>query len=217
MCRRTTRFTGDPSRARPGRRVNMSEAMPGVATPLSWSFMDDTTEKMVRGGLFRHGGSFPVVRSRPLPSRTAEPRPIFYGRIALNIDWSRSCADLRQPGTSGDNSLGGVLLRCRPPRRHQQQLTAPLSGDPREDAAARPAGTPAAAALSTPTAGGAGGRDASPATSRTRRRVSAGSSSKPTAGSTPSPGHTRGRRPHRRVPLPESGCVGGGRRASRRS
>jgi pyruvate,water dikinase len=81
-------------------RVNMSEAMPGVATPLSWSFMDDTTEKMVRGAYFDMG----VIPRGELP---APPEPdgrtasIFYGRIALNIDWSRRCADL-QPGTSGD-------------------------------------------------------------------------------------------------------------------
>ena len=81
-------------------RVNMSEAMPGVATPLSWSFMDDTTEKMVRGAYFDMG----VIPRSQVPA-PAEPdgrtASIFYGRIALNIDWSRSCADL-QPGTSGD-------------------------------------------------------------------------------------------------------------------
>jgi phosphohistidine swiveling domain-containing protein len=81
-------------------RVNMSEAMPGVATPLSWSFMDDTTEKMVRGAYYDMG----VIPRNEVPAPVApdgRTASIFYGRIALNIDWSRRCADL-QPGTSGD-------------------------------------------------------------------------------------------------------------------
>ena len=51
--------------------------------------------------LFRHGGHPGRDLVPPPPEPDGRTASIFYGRIALNIDWSRRCADL-QPGTSGD-------------------------------------------------------------------------------------------------------------------
>lgn len=81
-------------------RVNIAEGIPGVSTPLNWSWWDDTNERMIRGAYHDLG-----VLASPAP---ADPRrvderasAIFYGRPALNLDVSRRLADL-QPGTSGE-------------------------------------------------------------------------------------------------------------------
>ena len=81
-------------------RVNIGEGIPGVCTPLNWSWRDDTQERTIRGAYYDMG-----VLSRieiPHPN-DAERRAssIFYGRPALNVDVSRALAD-QQPGTSGD-------------------------------------------------------------------------------------------------------------------
>jgi phosphohistidine swiveling domain-containing protein len=99
-------------------RVNMSEAMPGVATPLSWSFMDDATEKMVRGGYHDMGVLSKALLPAP-PEVEGRTASIFYGRIALNIDWSRRCADL-QPLTSGDALEAAYFGKVREGSTSQQ-------------------------------------------------------------------------------------------------
>lgn len=81
-------------------RVNIAEGIPGVSTPLNWSWWDDANERMIRGAYYDLG----VLASPEAvdPSRVDErTSAIFYGRPALNVDVSRRLADL-QPGTSGE-------------------------------------------------------------------------------------------------------------------
>jgi pyruvate,water dikinase len=81
-------------------RVNIAEGIPGVSTPLSWSWWDEANERMIRGAYYDLG----VIPSVEIPDvhRVDErTSAIFYGRPALNVDVSRRMADL-QPGTSGE-------------------------------------------------------------------------------------------------------------------
>ncbi len=81
-------------------RVNIGEGIPGVCTPLNWSWRDDTQERTIRGAYYDMGVLSRIEVSDPLDvDRRASA--IFYGRPALNVDVSRALAD-RQPGTSGD-------------------------------------------------------------------------------------------------------------------
>ena len=81
-------------------RVNIGEGIPGVCTPLNWSWRDDAQERTIRGAYYDMG----VLSKIEIPDRSDVDRrasAIFYGRPALNVDVSRGLADL-QPGTSGD-------------------------------------------------------------------------------------------------------------------
>ncbi len=81
-------------------RVNIAEGIPGVSTPLGWSWWDDANEYMIRGAYHDLGvlGSVEIPDVRDVDRRASA---IFYGRPALNVDVSRALADL-QPGTSGE-------------------------------------------------------------------------------------------------------------------
>ncbi|MFO0690936.1 MAG: PEP-utilizing enzyme [Myxococcota bacterium] len=81
-------------------RVNIAEGIPGVSTPLNWSWWDDANERMIRGAYHDLGvlASPALADPRKVDERTSA---IFYGRPALNLDVSRRLADL-QPGTSGE-------------------------------------------------------------------------------------------------------------------
>jgi pyruvate,water dikinase len=81
-------------------RVNIAEGVPGVSTPLNWSWWDEANERMIRGAYHDLG----VLASIEIPDVhdvDARASAIFYGRPALNVDVSRRMADL-QPGTSGE-------------------------------------------------------------------------------------------------------------------
>ncbi|MEZ4292239.1 MAG: hypothetical protein R3E53_17530 [Myxococcota bacterium] len=81
-------------------RVNIAEGIPGVSTPLNWSWWDDANERMIRGAYHDLGVLASV--EIPDPHRVDErASAIFFGRPALNVDVSRRLADL-QPGTSGE-------------------------------------------------------------------------------------------------------------------
>ncbi|MGV0793616.1 PEP-utilizing enzyme [Mycolicibacterium sp. XJ1819] len=93
-------------------RVNAAEAQPGVCTPLSWDFWDDTAERAMRGSWYDLG----VLRA----SEVAQPKSVdervwaaFYGRVALNVDFIRKMAD-RTPGTSGEEIERDILGSVRP-------------------------------------------------------------------------------------------------------
>ena len=81
-------------------RVNIAEGIPGVSTPLNWSWWGPANERMIRGAYCDLGV---LARIEIPPPEDADRRTsgIFYGRPALNVDVSRAWADL-QPGTSGD-------------------------------------------------------------------------------------------------------------------
>jgi pyruvate,water dikinase len=81
-------------------RVNIAEGIPGVCTPLNWSWWDEANERMIRGAYQDMG----VLNALAIPdAERVDERAgaIFFGRPALNVDVSRRMADL-QPGTSGE-------------------------------------------------------------------------------------------------------------------
>jgi pyruvate,water dikinase len=80
-------------------RVNAAEALPGLLTPLGWTFWDERVELALRGAFADMG----VLReSEVVVAPTMDERftAIFYGRFTGNLDMLRECAD-RTPGTSG--------------------------------------------------------------------------------------------------------------------
>jgi pyruvate,water dikinase len=79
--------------------VNVGEVLPGVPTPLTWTFLRDTCERGVQQA-YRDLGV--VGRRRPLLPGSADERSwsIFYGHVAMNVDLPRMLAD-NLPGTSG--------------------------------------------------------------------------------------------------------------------
>jgi pyruvate,water dikinase len=91
-------------------RVNISEAIPGVPTPLTWSFWFPVQELGILGAWHDLGvakASEVRIAERPEERLGA----IFYGRPAANLDLMRRMAD-RIPGTSGD-ALEHQLLGSR--------------------------------------------------------------------------------------------------------
>ncbi len=81
-------------------RVNMAEAVPGVQTPLSWSFTDDSLDHSMRQGFHTLG----VIARRAAPPATEVDErlvTICYGRSALNVDLFREIADAT-PWTSSE-------------------------------------------------------------------------------------------------------------------
>lgn len=83
--------------------VNSSEAIPGVATPLTWSFYDDATEFALRGTFGEIGTIAYSAAVRTELSQRPDDRfvSVFLGRPAVNLNRFRLMADLT-PGGSGD-------------------------------------------------------------------------------------------------------------------
>jgi pyruvate,water dikinase len=79
-------------------RVNLSEAMPGVLTPLGWTFWADATEASARRIFWRLGV---LPRSGLAPPTRTDDRfiGIFFGRAAANVDWIHHKV-VRMPGTN---------------------------------------------------------------------------------------------------------------------
>ena len=81
-------------------RVNAAEALPGVITPLTWTFYARASEISVRTAFAELG----VLRRSEI-EWPADPDHrfigVFYGRAAINLDQFRAMAD-RSPGQSGD-------------------------------------------------------------------------------------------------------------------
>jgi phosphohistidine swiveling domain-containing protein len=79
-------------------RVNAAEALPGLLTPLGWTFWHVRVELALRGAFADMG----VLRASEVTvPATMDERftAIFYGRFTGNLDMLRACAD-RTPGTS---------------------------------------------------------------------------------------------------------------------
>ncbi|OBH11164.1 PEP-utilizing enzyme [Mycobacterium sp. E1747] len=102
---------GPETSARYWTTVNAAEALPGVPTPLSWSWYDIGTEKAQIAGRVLVGAS--PVGTRPSRDRDQRHLGIFYGRCALNVDVWRSFADAI-PGTSGNSMERDFLSNVRP-------------------------------------------------------------------------------------------------------
>jgi pyruvate,water dikinase len=113
-------------------RVNIAEGIPGVSTPLSWSWWDDANERMILGA-YLDIGVLARIESVPVADVDERTSAIFYGRPALNVDISRRLADL-QPGTSGDaleeHYFGAVRPDAvsSPSRRRYPAIAARLPG-----------------------------------------------------------------------------------------
>lgn len=91
---------------------NASEALPGVATPLTWSIFGDGVERSMRGAFADMG----VLReSECLAPERTELRlwDLWYGRAAGNLNTFRFVGD-RTPGTSGDAVEEQIFGRVRP-------------------------------------------------------------------------------------------------------
>ncbi|HEX4110788.1 MAG TPA: PEP-utilizing enzyme, partial [Solirubrobacteraceae bacterium] len=80
--------------------VNAGEAIPGVVTPLTWSFFGDAVERAMKHTFCDLGV---LARSAVVASPRPEDRlwDVFYGRAAGNLNTFRALGD-RMPGTSGD-------------------------------------------------------------------------------------------------------------------
>ncbi len=78
--------------------VNVAEAIPGVPTPLGWTFWTDAMEHAAQWS-FCDMGVFPAATVKPRPSMEDRFAAIFYGRVAVNLDLlCRVAASM--PGTS---------------------------------------------------------------------------------------------------------------------
>jgi len=69
--------------------VNASEAFPGVQTPLSWDFWELTGERAKRGSYIDMGLLSETEAAEPADI-SDRVWAIFYGRVALSIDFSRN-------------------------------------------------------------------------------------------------------------------------------
>lgn len=73
-------------------RVNMAEGIPGVQSPLSWSFWDDSLDFMMREG-YRRLGVIAAFETPPASRVDVRLVAAFFGRSALNVDLFREIAD----------------------------------------------------------------------------------------------------------------------------
>jgi pyruvate,water dikinase len=78
---------------------NFGEAMPGVMTPLGWTFWGPTADKATRAAFGSMGA---LTRAEALPNSDPQHRvaSIFYGRVAGRVDFLVTIGD-RLPGTTG--------------------------------------------------------------------------------------------------------------------
>jgi hypothetical protein len=80
--------------------VNAAEALPGVATPLGWTWFFESCELGLRGA-FADIGAIPKREVRVFPALDERFIAIFYGHFAGNLDLMRRMGD-QMPGSSGD-------------------------------------------------------------------------------------------------------------------
>jgi pyruvate,water dikinase len=86
--------------------VNSGEAMPGVMTPLGWTFWGPSCERAARGSAFRIGA---LTRAEgAVPRREDWYQQVFYGRVALRLDFMSTIGD-RMPGTTGRDALRSLF------------------------------------------------------------------------------------------------------------
>lgn len=92
-------------------RVNFEEAMPGVLTPLTWTFWGWVTEQSSQRIYVEKFGAF--ARGELTGSLADATAGLFHGRAAVNVDLLRRVLD-RVPGTDPDALEVQVLGRVRP-------------------------------------------------------------------------------------------------------
>ena len=90
---------GGPTRAA-WTTVNAAEAMPGVGTPLGWTWFFEACELGLRGA-FADIGAIPTRDVRVFDDLDRHFIGMFYGHFAGNLDMMRFIGD-QMPGSSGD-------------------------------------------------------------------------------------------------------------------
>jgi pyruvate,water dikinase len=90
---------GDWDRAAHWSRTNLSEAMPGVMTPLSWTVWGPVFERAMRKGFAGIGALEKARVGIPADPHDAM-YAIFHGRVAAKVEFLGEMGD-RLPGTSG--------------------------------------------------------------------------------------------------------------------
>jgi pyruvate,water dikinase len=80
--------------------VNAGEALPGIITPLNWSWYDRPAE-VAQFGVFKAFGVLPRNLAISFEDFDQRFTSVFFGRYVINIDTWRRVSDLT-PGTSGD-------------------------------------------------------------------------------------------------------------------
>jgi hypothetical protein len=104
-------------------RINAAEAVPGVPTPLGYTFWLFANDASVDGAHCRLGSVSRSELHRNIESTDDQVGAIFFGRSVLNVDRLRWLAD-GYPGTNGDDFEREVLGSVRPgvssaPRRRR--------------------------------------------------------------------------------------------------
>lgn len=91
---------------------NASEALPGIITPLTWTFFGDPLERAMKGTFYDMGV---YRRDEVVAHPDAEHRlmDVFYGRAAGNLNSFRDIGD-RTPGTSGNAIEEQIFGSVRP-------------------------------------------------------------------------------------------------------
>ena len=89
---------------------NIGEAMPGVLSPLGWTWSGPTNDAMVREVAYQMGVFDRTERRRSSVAAQDSQVSIFYGRIALRMDYLATMGD-RMPGTTGPEAMRGVFGR----------------------------------------------------------------------------------------------------------
>ena len=92
-------------------RVNFEEAMPGVLTPLTWTFWGWVTEQSSQRIYVEKFGAF--ARGELTDALADATAALVHGRAAVNVDLLRRVLD-RVPGTDPDALELQVLGRVRP-------------------------------------------------------------------------------------------------------
>jgi phosphohistidine swiveling domain-containing protein len=92
--------------------INAGEAIPGVVTPLTWSFFGDSTDRAIKQ-TFCDMGVMP--QRQVVAGATPEVRmwDTFFGRAAANLNMFRWVGD-GMPGTSGDAIEEQIFGQVRP-------------------------------------------------------------------------------------------------------
>jgi phosphohistidine swiveling domain-containing protein len=88
---------------------NVGEAVPGVVSPLGWSIWESVSDR----GLRQLSYSLGIFDRREYRGPAPGEDPIiqvFYGRIAMSMEWLGLVGD-RMPGTTGSKAIEGMLGR----------------------------------------------------------------------------------------------------------
>jgi phosphohistidine swiveling domain-containing protein len=92
--------------------INAGEAIPGVVTPLTWSFFGDATDRAIKQ-TFCDMGVMPQSQVRAGAVPEERMWDVFHGRAAANLNMFRWVGD-GMPGTSGDAIEEQIFGQVRP-------------------------------------------------------------------------------------------------------